>query len=169
MRGIKSTIAKPNAKRGSTLVELSIVMALLSIVATMIATFSALVVTYVNRNQAKYDFIEESSAIREDIANWLSEVDSSGSVITVSSGNYSLEVSTGESFTFSTSSKNYTYTDSVSSITQANKSVESMKFYLSDDNSVLKCSVFHTEKSGEVFARSFAFSLRTATFAEEVL
>ena len=46
-------------------------------------------------------------------------------------------------------------------------SVESIKFYLSDDNSVLKCSVFHTERSGEVFTRSFAFSLRIATFTEE--
>ena len=166
MRGIKSIISKPNAKRGSTLVELSIVMALLSIVATMIATFSALVVTYVNQNQAKYDFIEEGSAIREDIADWLSEMDVAGGEIAVST--YAMESSGAASISFHSASKSIIYTDNGGERIDTQKSVESVKFELSQNGTVLKCTVYGSDKSVEIFKRSFAFSLRVAEFTAEV-
>lgn len=167
MQGTKTNNTKHIAAKGSTLVELSIVMALLSIVATMIATFSALVVTYVNRNQASYDFIEESSAIREDIADWLSKMDVSGGELAVSS--YAMESSDEASLSFHSDSKSIIYIGHAGErVIRAQKAVESVKFELSQNDTVLKCTVYGSDKSGEIFKRSFAFSLRAAEFTAEV-
>ena len=70
--------------RGSTLVELSIVMAVLSIITTMVVSFSMLVRNYVSKNQDQYDFIEEVADIRETISNWITTHDVAGYNLLVS-------------------------------------------------------------------------------------
>ena len=64
-----------NGKRGFTLVELVVVMALLAILATMIVTFSGLMSDFVAKEQAEYDFLEDVSVLKESLSNWIAEND----------------------------------------------------------------------------------------------
>ena len=166
MNGYNLIKKEKKAAKGSTLVELCIVMALISIVATMIASFSVLAITYVNRNQAQYTFIEESSKIRSDIADWLAEADAPDAGISVSEN--ALVFSSDVSVSFSQGAKAITlgYKNGQRDI-QELESVESVKFSLDETNRVLKCSVFGTDGHGEVFKRTFAFTLRVFSFVEE--
>ena len=72
-----------NGKRGFTLVELTVVMALLAILATMIVTFSGLMSDFVAKEQAEYDFLEDVSTLKESLSNWIAENDVDGAKFTL--------------------------------------------------------------------------------------
>ena len=65
-------------KRGFTLVELSVVIALLAILVTMTVTFTMAMNGFVDVNRAEYDYLEEHSKLKEEISNWITENDVQG-------------------------------------------------------------------------------------------
>ena len=65
-------------KRGFTLAELTVVMALLAIVVTMIVTFSALMGSFAKDEKAEFDFLEQVSALKNSLDDWISEHDVQG-------------------------------------------------------------------------------------------
>ena len=72
-----------NGKRGFTLVELTVVMALMAILATMIVTFSSLMSDFAAKEQAEYDFLEDVSILKESLSNWIAENDVTGAIFTL--------------------------------------------------------------------------------------
>ena len=62
-------------KRGFTLVELSVVMALLAILATMTVTFTVTMRDSVDASQSEYAFLEDYSKIKDEISKKLKEYD----------------------------------------------------------------------------------------------
>ena len=68
--------AKLLDKRGFTLVELSVTIFLVAIIATMIVSFSVLVSNNLNKSKAEYSFLEQCSSLKTTITNYTSENDS---------------------------------------------------------------------------------------------
>ena len=58
-------------KKGFTLVELCIVIALIAIVLVLMTSFIAIFETRTAQNQARHDFIDEVSVVREKIFDWI--------------------------------------------------------------------------------------------------
>ena len=77
-------------KGGFTLVELSIVMALLAILATMITTFSVLMNQHTAESKAQNAFLEDCSMLKEQFSKWLAENDSVDAVFEVDSTDASI-------------------------------------------------------------------------------
>ena len=69
---------KSVGKRGFTLVELSVVMALVAILATMTVSFTVLMSGFANDSRAEYEYLEEYSNLKEALSNWLQENDIDG-------------------------------------------------------------------------------------------
>ena len=67
-------IPKTN-KRGFTLVELCIVMALISVVAVLMTSFMAVFQTRTAQNTARHDFLDEVALVREQMGKWVEYVD----------------------------------------------------------------------------------------------
>ncbi len=80
--GIKSGItgvSKQNialrGKGGFTLAELCIVLALVVISSVMIVSFSASMKEFATSSREEYDFIEDCSAVKNELYRWISEND----------------------------------------------------------------------------------------------
>ena len=67
-------------KRGFTLVELSVVIALLAILATMTVTFTVMMSDVSDDIRSEYEYLEDYSKAKEDISKWLKENDVAGKV-----------------------------------------------------------------------------------------
>jgi len=65
----------PKTKKGSTLLELTIVLALLTIVSTLIVSFSTLVSNQVKRDKARADFISAASSCKFALQTQFAEID----------------------------------------------------------------------------------------------
>lgn len=94
-------------KKAFTLVEISIVLLLLSILAVMTVSFSNLVQVYINDTKKEYDFYEEYDKIKEEIIKSISLSDISGKTFVIEES--------GNSFNLKDSSSNgstkYIYLD----------------------------------------------------------
>ena len=66
---------KSVGKRGFTLVELSVVIALVAILATMTISFTVLMSDFANDSRAEYEYLEEHSNLKEALTTWLEEND----------------------------------------------------------------------------------------------
>ena len=80
---------KPN-KRGFTLVELTIVMAITAIISVMIVSFSVLISAQVRKNNLRADFLESVITLRTDLQKQFAEVD--GREITISEDKKTLTI-----------------------------------------------------------------------------
>lgn len=67
--------------RGFTLLELSIVLALLGIVTGLVVTFSTLVSAQSRENNAQYAFLEDASDVRLAICALLDDADNQGALL----------------------------------------------------------------------------------------
>ena len=71
----KSNIDK-RGKSGFTLVELSVALALVAIVTTMMVSFSVVFNGFVESNRAEFAFYEQSDKLKQELKSWLAEIDS---------------------------------------------------------------------------------------------
>ena len=69
---------KMSGKRGFTLVELSVVLALVAIVTVMIVSFSIMMDKFAVSAQAEYDFLEDSNILKNQIIEQISVYDVDG-------------------------------------------------------------------------------------------
>jgi len=165
MKG-KSTSAV-SSWRGSTLTEMCIVIALLATVSTMIVSFSALVSASVESQRSQYTFLEEASAVKEQLSGWLAHVDSQETACTVTTDQLSADP-TGASVTFNAPSQVLvlTYADGTVNRLDA-KAVRQVDFklsFLSPENAIVKCTVTGAHSQREQQSISFALSLRCGSF-----
>ena len=62
-------------KRGFTLIELTIVMAITAIISVMIVSFTTLISAQVNKNDLRADFMEQVLTLRTDLQTEFAKVD----------------------------------------------------------------------------------------------
>ena len=158
------------SRRGVTISEMCVVIALLSIVAVMIASFSAMVDKFSSQQQSQYAFLDEVSQTRQSLSQWLSEMDEADTVVTVNANSLRMgdaSVSTrlqdGE-MTLTVTAKDGT------KIENPIKSVTDLQFQilrLSESAAVVKCTVTG-EDAYEVktFSQTFILTLQCGSFAE---
>ena len=154
-------------KRGVALAELVVAMALLAIVSTMIVSFSAMVGDFVESEQSRYSFIEETAVVKERICTWLSQMDEDGTVCSVTGDKLSVSAY-GASATLVNHSLVLTDKDGAVSRIELQK-ISGVQFTfkeLSEGNAIVKCTVtgepFMTEQSSQ----SFVLTLRCGSFAD---
>lgn len=74
-------------KRGFTLVELTIVIALVAVVLTMVVSFSALMSDTAADERAAYAFLEDVSTLKESLSGWVAENDVAENIIIYKNNN----------------------------------------------------------------------------------
>jgi len=158
------------SRRGSTLVELCIVMALLAIVSTMIVTFSAIIGKYVKQNQRQYAFIEESSRIKQAMSHWLFALDEAGNIVTVTDQQISLQ-QTESRVVFDAISRSLFLVHPDGTVKDiGTKTVDGISYsleQLSATTSILKCIVTGSDARSNMMTQDFLLTLRCGSFAEE--
>ena len=70
-------------RRGMTLVELTVVMAITAIISVMIVSFSTLISAQVKKNDARVLFLQDASDFRVAVQQFFAEVDAPDSTFTV--------------------------------------------------------------------------------------
>lgn len=160
---IQKSYNTKSGKSGFTLVELSVVLALLAILATMIASFSVLMNGFASKNNEEYNFLEDYAKLKEEISEWVAENDVNGITFTVENG--TMIVGQNETNSKTVSFGNGSITVNNVALLTGFDTIESVTFsyitYSSDEvnevNKLIKCEV---KKSGEETGQSFVFSLR---------
>ena len=137
---------KKSGKSGFTLVELCIVLAIVAITSVMIVSFSVSMKEFTISNQDEYDFIEDCSAIRNEVYKWVAEKD-------VNDVNW--DVSMG------VTDRNFGIIIDGTLTLDANRKVENLntieKIELDRYGDLIKCTI-HRANSDSV--KSYVFALR---------
>ena len=147
------------SRRGSTLVELIIAMALISIVSVMIVSFSAMANSFAGDEQGKHSFVDECAAIRQDVNDFLLTCDISGTEINVASNG--LEVEGGTSLNI------ILLSDGIRLGNRDLDDVTNITFDVGENENLLKCTVTCVTEKGAEYKQTFVFALRCATFKKE--
>lgn len=142
-------------KGGFTLVEISIVFALLGILTVMTVSFSILMNGFAADNSETYDFLEEHDTLKQAIGEWVEENDESGSVFSVNSDGILCLNENGEETLVS-------FSDGVLSLGEEQDStldaIDGVSFSCNDK--LIKCVTYRVHENGKVTERSFVFSIR---------
>ena len=145
--------------RGSTLVELIIAMALISIVSVMIVSFSAMANSFAGDEQGKHSFVDECAAIRQDVNDFLLICDISGTEIKAASNGLKVNDSTYLKVT--------PRNDGIRLGNRDLDDVTNITFDVGENKNLLKCTVTCVTEKGAEYEQIFVFALRCATFVEE--
>lgn len=150
-------------RRGSTLVELCIVMALFSILSVIIVSFSVMADTFANDRQERYAFFESASQIQQDITDVLLSCDSLGNEVNV----YDTAIVCGNTeIEFDAVGNTLNISNGEGAETRRKiDSVRLITFELSPDGGLLKCTVYGEDSKGRAYSDSFLFALRCAEFS----
>ena len=149
-----------HGKRGFTLAELSVVLALIAILSVMIVTFSVFMNTIAAKNQAEYDFLADSAELKDELCIFAAENDTADSVFSVSESGV-LTVSVGgeeriarfDSGVLTLGDKEQDGLDTIGGV------------IFETGEKLIKCTVFR-DKNGEHIESVFVFSLRSARIEE---
>lgn len=151
-------------KRGFTLVELAVVLALVALLSTMVVSFSVFFSGFVNGNNAEYDYLEDHAALKDSLCTWLAEQDGAQSIFTPSADGRSLTVTAN-----GTSSQTVTFSDGV--LTMGGSTVKNLDgihavhFSVDEDETLIKCETFRFSGSGKKTACTFVFYVRCGKVA----
>lgn len=152
-------------KRGFTLVELCVVLAVIAIVITMITTFSVLMGGYASDTENEVEFLEDCAEARESFYSFAAEQDSVGAIFTVGADGR-LSITDGEGSAVPVSFEDGALTLG-ERVVAGLKTVETVTFSADDGGSVIKCTVWRNGKVSEHLSSSFIFHPRCATIVKE--
>ena len=141
------------SRRGSTLIEMIIAMALIAIVSIMIVSFSAMTHSFVGDEQSKHSFIDECAEIRRDISDFLLEQDIAGNKMTLYKDS-GLNVKNDAFYWY----KNYKELND-----KVYENIDDISFEIGSGK-LLKCTVTGISEKGVEYKQTFVFALRCATF-----
>ena len=77
---------KIGASKGSTLVELTVVLAVIAIVMTMIVSFTVLIKRHQSKNDQEFLFLEKTSDLKKDILEWFTFTDGDSTLYSIQNG-----------------------------------------------------------------------------------
>lgn len=155
----RNITAKPNSvgcgKRGFTLVELSVVLALVVILTAMTVSFSVLMNGYAAESEAEYGYLEDHADLKDALCDWLAEMDTQGNSFSVSADYKTLTVD-GQDVTFSGG----TLYLGVEKQLPGLENIDRVKFEISDDGKLIKCTTYRYGENGQEMVNSFVFARR---------
>ena len=144
------------SRRGSTLIEMIIAMALIAIVSIMIVSFSAMTHSFAGDEQSKHSFIDECAEIRRDISDFLLKHDDVEKAVKLD-GDYGLNSERDTLYWHSHPKK---LDDKVY------ENIDDISFEIGSSK-LLKCTVTGISEKGVEYKQTFVFALRCATFKKE--
>lgn len=148
---IKKTMQKLNnvrfGKKGFTVVELCIVLALVAMLTTMFVSFTVLMDGFADESESKYEFLKDSARIEREFYGWAEQ--QHGATFTIENGVLTVN---GTSVTFSDGTLTL---DSETSIKNLD-TVTGVSF--EENGSLIKCNIH-----GSRITSTFVIYLRTAT------
>ena len=169
------TVEKPNKvknnKRGFTLVELTIVMAILAIVIGITVSFSVLMKDVTADNRDEYEFLEQNTELKDAICAWVAENDVMGSPFTANGDTLIVE-NAGKKMTLRLSNGRLYYSDyeqqkNIVLETDLDE-IDQMIFSVKGGQKHLKCETNHENDEGNtVLTNAFVISLRLGTMKQE--
>ena len=149
--------AKKN-KRGYTLLELTIVLALTAIVATMVVSFSTLVNKYNKGSRADYAFFEDCAALKKQVTQLVSENDVKGKSFDV----------TGNILTIGEARVSFSE-EGLLKLGESElgkfEAIDGVEFSANDK--LIKCTMHYIKDGGASKEVSFVFSLRCGNIISE--
>lgn len=148
---------KANGKRGYTLVELCVVLALIAILSTMTVSFSALMSGYARSNKAQYNFLEDCAEVKENVNEWAYQADSANTVFAVSTDGTLTVTGNSEQTVHFANGVLFLGEKEVDSLEE----IDSLAFYT--NGNLIKCVIHRTDDNGKEWEHSFVFSLRCGT------
>ena len=84
-------------KKGFTLIELTVVIAVLAIISTVIVTFSSMIAAQVTRNNARANFLNDAHAFKMDLQTSFAQWDEETAfTLTVDNQNKAISFNSGE-------------------------------------------------------------------------
>lgn len=146
-----------NARRGFTLVELCVVMSLMSIAALLIVSFTSAFQVKVVQNQARHDFLDDVSNVREAMQNWIANNDSGNSGVVVSS-QFPQYIQSGSNVVIFTN-EGFIFNCNGTSMQLSADSITSVTYEVYGNNRILKCTFTGKDALGKEFSQTMLFSL----------
>ena len=171
------TVEKPdkvkNNKRGFTLVELTIVMAILAIVTGITVSFSVLMKDVTADNRDEYEFLEQNTELKDAICAWVAENDVEGSKFTANGDTLTVTFENSEKkMTLRLSNGRLYYSDyeqqkNIVLGTDLDE-IDQMIFSVKGGQKLLRCGTNHKNDEGKtVITNAFVISLRLGTMIQE--
>ena len=152
-----------NSRRGFTLVELCVVMALMSIAALMMISFTSAFQIKSTQIMARHEFLEDVSNVRDGMQIWISNHDYANSTVKVYPEIISNET---DMVTFVDGEFRFKYSGAETRISA--NSIKSIDYAVYSNNRILKCTFTGIDNYGREFSQTMLFSLSsgTAKFSE---
>ena len=150
-----------HGKCGFTLVELSVVLTLLAILATMIISFSVLMSAFAEGSKVEYAFLEDHAALKDALCSWVAENDEAESQFRIPN-NSTLSLTkpgTGRVVLFS----NGVLSMGAEQVADLG-SIDSVVFTANDK--LIKCVTSGTGMNGERIECSFVLFIRCGSIVE---
>lgn len=156
---VKEKVNSSSRKRGFTIVELTIALALLAIFTSMVVSFSVLMKESATDSSAEYGFLEDAFTIKEEVTKWAAEEDYTGADIDIVDGKLTANGKAVklENGVLTLGEKSYVGLGDCDGIA----------FTSHESGELIKCRAFRVKENGQVLESVFVFALRCAT-AEEV-
>ena len=159
---------KKLGKRGYSLVELCIVLALIAVVATAVVSFYRLMSGTLNDTRSAYAYLEDHNALKKKFDEWAAEKDVPGSVFFVDK-NGKLFIredgeATGQAVVFSNGKLVFGRDRSESGFDQ----ISGIYFKADETKTLIKCITYYEYKDGTRMEEQFVFYLRCGTIDSEV-
>ena len=159
---------KKLGKRGYSLVELCIVLALIAIVATAVVSFYRLMSGTLNDTRSAYAYLEDHNALKKKFDEWAAEKDVPGSVFFVDK-NGKLFVkengeATGQAVVFSNGRLVLGNDRSESGFDH----ISDIYFEVDETKTMIKCVTYYETRGGDRMEEQFVFSLRCGSIDSEV-
>ncbi len=143
-----------HGKRGVTLVEMCIVLALIMIISAMVASFCVLTNNYSHTVSSDRDAVESIAMLEDALSKWISAFDRKDYTILISSDGLCLTASSGNA----DDTKKYTFeiTDGKikgdlpggRAVDYSAPAIESASFEKSTTDKIISCNIMYTVKNG---------------------
>ena len=147
-----------HSRKGFTLVEICVVLALLSILTVMTVSFTALMSGFAGRSSAAYEYAKDCAALKEALAIWITENDTADGVFGL-----------GASGDLTASGEEHAVTFADGTLTLGTRTVsldtvERLAF--TTNGKLIKCEI-HPIEGKDIQPVQLVFSLRCAAISDE--
>lgn len=145
-------------KRGFTIVELSVILALMAILVTLIISYSILLSGFAEGNKVEYTYLKDHAALKDALCSWVTENDGPDSVFSIDNdGTLTLK-------TTNVTDRHVRFADGVLEMEGARliqlDAIDGVEFTANDQ--LIKCVTYRNGENGEqLIACSFVLSIRS--------
>lgn len=151
---------KKMSKRGFTLVELSIVLALIAIITGMTVTFSVLMNKFAAENTEKYDFLQDCAVVEKAIIEWVAENSTTDTKLSIGEKSLTIINDSEERKAYIVDGAFHVGEKQLSGV----GTISGVKFDF--NGALIKCTLFMGE-GDDSFSSSFVFAPRVKTSIEK--